>query len=593
MIPIFLWSSLCSAIGLLHMVFPDLFPTAADYAVGGVYWVRATVNNTRRLIRNIMVYSAAALVIWFGLLALAIYTKWWPAVVVGFVSTGMTALLVAVLLFTANKAMTSVTAHILAKAKEWSDKIPIQTVPWHVQPALMRYRNLAGAPLYGLYLLLVLPTKAVLEIIKAIAELGPTFEKWFRRITVIVAAVSVCSWFLTGLLVFQLEFGMNGPLDIFTLGISCVFIATLISLLLMTGSPMVKVLDFIKTLGFLNLFMLVFVFLHHWLPDFMNPLTKEFASCYHGVIVNIQTQEWIAMIVLLVIVGISCLMPWCRLFAGPLALGLNFFWVFSTDFHGGFYKRWEWWATLVILLLGWLFMNRWKIPTGTPSNQEEQSGANSPATAATPAANASSSSSAHGSHGFWPVFAFIALLVIAFLWWHNSGSTAQAQVSPPQVVVMQQAPPAPVPAARQTVTNLEDFAVLKDGSSDGVWEFQLDARQPWRTLPVSVSDGDEVEFSASGLVCGGINVGCVGPNGQDGPTKTAIVNRDEFPVGEAFAQALVARIGYGQFQAGGHKTYVVPDGTGQQPIELMDNYRMPYIALASGGFRVKITIRKK
>ncbi|MGA2434145.1 MAG: hypothetical protein ABSG25_02555 [Bryobacteraceae bacterium] len=152
---------------------------------------------------------------------------------------------------------------------------------------------------------------------------------------------------------------------------------------------------------------------------------------------------------------------------------------------------------------------------------------------------------------------------------------------------------APAPPARLGVANLEDFRVLKDGSTDGQWEFQLDARQPWQALHITISDGDEVEFSATGLVCGGVNVGCVGPNGQDGPAEASTNNPGEFPVGKAFAQSLVARIGSDQFQVGDHKTYVVPNGTGQKSIELMDNYRQPYIALASGGFRVSVTIRKK
>lgn len=172
---------------------------------------------------------------------------------------------------------------------------------------------------------------------------------------------------------------------------------------------------------------------------------------------------------------------------------------------------------------------------------------------------------------------------------------------PPPAPASAPAPPAPAPAPAppvvpspgQTVTGQERFQTLKDGTVDGVWEFQLNATEPWKTLPnIVVSDDNVVEFSATGIVCGGPIVGCVGPNGQFGPAKLSTSNAGEFPVGEAFALALVARIGSDTFQVGDHKTYEVPAGTGLS-IDLMDNYRLPYIALASGGFRVKITIRKK
>lgn len=167
------------------------------------------------------------------------------------------------------------------------------------------------------------------------------------------------------------------------------------------------------------------------------------------------------------------------------------------------------------------------------------------------------------------------------------------QHAPPLAPVV--APPA-APAAGQTVANLEDFRVIKDGSDDGEWEFQLDARQPWQSLPITVSDGDEVEFYASGLVCGGELVGCAGPNGQKGIAQNPLAkpgeHAEEFPLGSAWCQSLIGRIGSDTFQVGNHKTYTAFVGS-NKVVQLMDNFRLPYIAYATGGFRVKITVRKK
>jgi hypothetical protein len=164
------------------------------------------------------------------------------------------------------------------------------------------------------------------------------------------------------------------------------------------------------------------------------------------------------------------------------------------------------------------------------------------------------------------------------------------QVQPEPVAV----PSAPLPPVKPNVSeiNLQDFLTIKSGLTDGEWEFQLDARQLWKPLPdIFITDGDEVEFSASGWVCGNA-VGCVGPNGQHGPAGKSLTRPEEFAVDNAWCQALVARVGSDKFQVGDHKTFVVPVGTGQQPIEVMDNFRIPELGYATGGFRVKVSLKR-
>jgi len=226
-----------------------------------------------------------------------------------------------------------------------------------------------------------------------------------------------------------------------------------------------------------------------------------------------------------------------------------------------------------------------------------------PVSSATPAP-AASAAEGHGGHSkvsFWHVFAIAAVVVaviLTIMFYNKIGQTQASNLPPAPAPVVVTPQPMPASIAQQTVANLEDFRVIRSDDANHEYEFQLDARQPWKTLPgIVVSDGDEVEFSASGLVCGGPNVGCVGPNGQKGipqnPLAKPSEHPEEFPLGSAFCQALIGQIGPYSFQVGGSKTYKVPDGAGNQSIELMDNYRLPYINLATGGFVVKITIRKK
>ena len=220
-----------------------------------------------------------------------------------------------------------------------------------------------------------------------------------------------------------------------------------------------------------------------------------------------------------------------------------------------------------------------------------------PGGSANPGVQAGGNASASGRGFPWvKVFGTIAavavvicLIVIAA----NSGGHAQVMISPPPPVVTA---PAPTPAPTSNITTctlgLPDFSMQEDPAT-GEFKGFVTAHLPWQQIPsITVNDGDTVEFWATGQMCSPA-VGYVGPNGKDGPAGSSLTRSDEFPVGDAWAQALVSRIGPHKFQVGGHKTFVVPVGTGQQSIELMDNFRMPELGLATGGFQVTIKITRK
>jgi hypothetical protein len=588
MIPLFPWFSMSLAGWLLSMIFPGLIPSVGSAVAIGGYWVGKTYHNTVKAVRRAILSGVLALTVWFGLLALAIYTRRWEFALVGLISTGVTSLLAAILLYTVKHVTNAVVSNLRSKISVMSGVIRLQTIPWDQQPLWMKLASLAASPVYGLYLLTMLPIKGVLETLIFVADFVVNdVLKWMNRIVVIVSAVSVCSFFLSGLVLFQLQFNMTGPLDMFTLGLSLLFIATLIALLLMTGSPLVKVLEFIQMLGFINLALIAFVGLYHFRPDLGDPIMRSIGFLWAGVVNNVSSHHWIAMLVAVGLSAIVCRLPWCRPFAGWPSLFILFLWVFSTDFYSKFYTRWDWWVTTVILLASWLYMKTWVLPSATTASGTQTAGANSP--------SHESNGHGHGHGGGYITFPRVVVAILIFLMWHSGflglfSKHTQAQVPPstPPTASQPQTPVVPfVPA------NLEDFHILKEGSTDDVWEFQLDGREAWKTLPdITVNDGDEVELSASGQVCGA-SVGCVGPNGQQGPAKASTLRPGEFPFGDAWYQALVIRIGPHTFQAGDHKTFVVPDGTGYQSIKVIDNYRLPEITTASGGFRLRVVIRRK
>lgn len=360
MIPIFAFFALCTGAGLLHTLFPGLFPAAGRATMAGHAIVVGVYRRARNLTRDIAIYGTLALTIWFGLIVLALQFKRWEFAAVGLASTGFATLVSAVLLFTAKAVLTGTLTRINEVATEWSAAIRLQTVPFSRQN--YKLPRLLVAPLYGFYLLLVLPAKAMLEIVKAVCEFGPTLGNWINRIVVIISAVSVCSWFLSGLVLFQLEFSMDGPLDPFILGLCLMFIATLIALLLMTGSPLVKVLEFIQSLGFINLLLLSFIAFHHFRPDIANPMLTVFTNRWAGLVYNIGHYPCLAMLFMVGVTALCCRMPWPRAFAGPISLGLLILWIFSTDFASHFYFDLGWWIGLIGLTVSWMYMKEWVVP---------------------------------------------------------------------------------------------------------------------------------------------------------------------------------------------------------------------------------------
>lgn len=383
MIPIFPFFSISLALGLLGVLFPGMFPVAGSMARVGGLAALGTYRRIRNFTQALVIYGATALTIWFSLLLFAIYLRRWEFAIVGMVSTGVAFLAAAILLFTAKHVAHAVVSNLKLKASALSGAIKLLTIPWDRQPLWMKFASLAASPLYGLYLLVMLPTKGMLELVVAAAD----FIVWMQRIVVISAAVSVCSWFLTGLVIFQLQFNLTGPLDLFTLSVALLFVATLISLLLMMGSPMVKVLEFIQMLGFLNLALITFCALDHFRPDICDPMLRAFTGRWAGLVANVIAHPALAMILMVGLSALVCLMPWCRSFAGPISLGLLLLWVVGTNFATPFYTELEWWIGLVGLAACWLYLRSWKIPTpatATPTPAATPA----PATPAAPAAPA-------------------------------------------------------------------------------------------------------------------------------------------------------------------------------------------------------------
>lgn len=145
---------------------------------------------------------------------------------------------------------------------------------------------------------------------------------------------------------------------------------------------------------------------------------------------------------------------------------------------------------------------------------------------------------------------------------------------------------------RPTTANLEEFKVEELG--DNAWNIQLDARQQWPDTGIPVEGGDEVEFIADkdSVACPGLPDPCAGPNGQMGLAKHSRFQPEQFPVGDAMFQALIARIGdQSGFQVGQYLKYKVPlnlSGT----LRLMANIRLPYLHTASGGHRLIVKVSK-
>ena len=605
LIPAFSFASLGSVLALIQILFPNLFVAAVNYAVAGEIWINMAYKNSTRTIQRTIVGLVIALCSVLGILVLAIGFKQWTIALAGLVSTGLATLVSSILLYAAKGVLVTTFSHVHHTASDWSSLIRLQTVPFDRQPLWMKLASVATMPVYGLYLLLALPAKAILEVIKAISGFGSAMAKFLQSIMVISSAASVCSFFLSTLILFQLEFGLDGPLDLFMLGITCLFICILIAMLLMMGSPLVKVLDFIQSLGFISIAMIGFIAMHHVFPRLVDPLSAMLRSRYGNVVTGVSSYPWLAMVVAEIIIVAVCTMPWCRPFAGTFCLLPLGLWILGTDFQSSFYKEWTWWVGLLIPALCWFLTRNWKLQVLHASSITTAI-VHHHAPAAHHDASHSDHGHGHGHGGGFPIKEFVAglfaaiIVIILIQIWTNLNEMNHHRLPPPAFMAGTTGTSDNLPSAslrnfsiRQTVTNLKDFAILKNGDSDNEWEFQLDARRPWQNSPFTVSSGDEVDISATGLVCGGENLGCVGPNGQDVPAKFSQTNPQEFPYGDALCQALIGRIGSKTFQVGENAKFLVPEGIKDQNSQFMVNYRMPYLEQATGGFQVKTTIRRK
>jgi len=145
-------------------------------------------------------------------------------------------------------------------------------------------------------------------------------------------------------------------------------------------------------------------------------------------------------------------------------------------------------------------------------------------------------------------------------------------------------------------TGSENFAYRAEGTP-GEYRYQLDGREKWRGLtdpggaPIQVSDGDRIAFFASDVVCA-LSAPCTGPEGQGTAAGRSEVDPQDFPAPDAHFQALIARIGESTFEVGRQKLYIVPAGSGAQPVRLMANIRLPELASTKYGYRVKIRIQR-
>ena len=161
--------------------------------------------------------------------------------------------------------------------------------------------------------------------------------------------------------------------------------------------------------------------------------------------------------------------------------------------------------------------------------------------------------------------------------------------APPAVVTKNATPPPPVQSG-------ENFRYAAWANAGG-YEYQLDSREPWRSLTepegkvIEVSEGDEISFQGGDVVCA-LAAACTGPEGQGTLAQFSSLDPQDFPVPAAHFQALVAKIAARSFEVGRLKTYTVPAGTAKQPVQMMANIRLPELADSKYGYRIKVSIRR-
>jgi hypothetical protein len=432
------------------------------------------------------------MIIWFSLIARAIYTGRWEWAVVGLLSTGLTCLCVSLSFLMARGTAIPLLAHLETNAAAWSAAIPMQTVPWAAEPWWMKSIRLFLLPFYGLYFLTVFPIKGVLEIVKAIAALGSVLDKWLNRFQEITAAATVVIWVLATVTMFQMQYGIH-ILDLVSLGLGFLFVGLLIALLLLAGKVYVNVKEFIQAFGSFGLFLIGLMWIHHALPVLAYNLQENMQLRYDHLLANVRHYDFIAVLVILAVFAVLGRMPWVRTFAGPLALGLLFLYTFGTDPSIPFYTKWEWWVGFVGLVVGLLFMWRWKAAPAATHNAPNQIEASNQHP--TPAADHGGGS--HGGHGsnqvnpWFVVMAVLLTVVVIFSILNWMKPTAQASTMPaPTVFVPSASPssptdsgfslPIPAPSARSLGANK--------------WEVVLPANLEYAT-GIKVSAGQNVVFS--------------------------------------------------------------------------------------------------
>jgi hypothetical protein len=318
MIPIFPFASLAGAIGLLATLFPGLFPAVGNVALGLGYGLGATVNNTTRTIKRVLGWSLIALVFWLGLIAFAIHTQSWVFAVTAFVSIALAVTVLMLMLAMAKSAIGAGMAQLLATATTWSAAIKLQTVPFARQN--YKLARILGSPLYGLYLLLALPAKAVLEVVKVVASFGPTLTGWMQRVVEIMSAASVVAWVLATIVMLQLQHNVI-ILTLPLLGALLIIIALLINLIFLGFAPKIKVKEFIALLGYSGILLNALFVTGIVFPPLTFTLARKLATWSNTFLVNLAADDFMSCLVGLVVINVLCgIVVWARKAAVPLAM---------------------------------------------------------------------------------------------------------------------------------------------------------------------------------------------------------------------------------------------------------------------------------
>jgi hypothetical protein len=619
MIPIFMWFALCSAVALVQTALPNLFPSVGNYAAAGVLWAGTTVNNTRRLMRTIMAYGTATLILWLGSIAFAIYkdtSESWIFAIAALISTAVTLLTLAVFGLVAKTVIGASLSHINTTATAWSAAIPLRTMAWHAMPPSVRWRALASSPLYGLYLLFALPTKGMLEVIIAIAKFGPTFTAWMKQFIEILAAISVVCFTLATVAIFQIKMGYV-IITLPFLGLVMLFIAILVALLLLQGKAMVDVKEFIETLGHADLYLIGILWFDILFPSLAKPLQTRIHNHFYALVANVWMYDWAGMIVVLGIFALLASMPWCRKFAGSMAMAILFIWTLSLDPTIPFYTKWDWWGTFVALLIGWVILRKWKTPTGLTHAGVTPNAPHAPVAPAAPAA-ATAHAGGHGNghatsssgSGWWIAFAFVALLAMFILGAsYISANTPQRPqtvqpilVIPPSVSAAPPTAPAPTPVAPSQppapVTQrdpVRHFEILDAATHS----YQLDAREMWRELDITAAAGRYLRVTTDPAykTCSAELAPCADADGYGSPLPNTS-DYQFFPVhnGTTRAYALLGRWGHdGEiFVIGNNYNQVIPAHSNTLKLWVMNNVATPasYRSHNTGGHLItSITIQ--